>query len=126
MPNYYDPSKEPSPEEWLVLDESDRISQAEKYHKKNRIRLPSTNAHDILHVAIVNQISEREEAVTRAMARLQMQGLSRHDSIHALAWVLSQQIYEHQSTESSESDHVISAVYRSAVERINAKDWLAL
>ena len=52
MPNYYDPSKEPSPEEWLVLDESDRISQAEKYHKNNRISLPSTNAHAILHVAI--------------------------------------------------------------------------
>ena len=125
MPKFYDPMTKPVPQDWLELDEGDRISQAEKYHKKNRIRLPNTQAHALFHVIVENQIAEDQEAVVRAMQRLSDQGLDRHESLHAVAWVLSQHIYEQMTAAEVDQSRTINAEYISAIERLNLKDWLA-
>jgi len=123
MPNYYDPNVSPDPDSWLLLDEQDRISQAEKYHKKRGIRLPNTKAHATFHAIIENQIAEGEDSVVRAMERLKKQGLDRHDSIHAIAWVLSQHIFEQMKAETPDDKDVMNARYVAAVEGLTADDW---
>ncbi len=123
MPSYYDPNVSPDPESWLLLDEQDRISQAEKYHKKRGIRLPNTKVHATFHAIIENQIAEGEVAVIRAMDRLAKQGLHRHDSIHAIGWVMSQHIFEQMKAENPDDKDMMNARYIAAVERLSADDW---
>ena len=126
MPSYYDPNRSPDPREWLLLDEQSRISQAEKYHKKSGIRLPNTKAHATFHAIVENQIALGEEAVVRALERLKVQGLDRHDSIHAIAWVLSQHLHELMTKDTEDTKEVVNARYFAAVERLNAQDWRKL
>ena len=57
------------------------------------------------------------------MDRLKKQGLDRHDSIHAIAWILSQHLFEQMKTESPDTKDVVNARYIAAVERLNAEDW---
>ena len=123
MSNYYDPTVSPDRDLWLLLDEQERILQAEKYHKKRGIRLPNTTAHAAFHVIVENQIAEGDDSVVRAMDRLKKQGLDRHDSIHAIAWILSQHLFEQMKTESPDTKDVVNARYIAAVERLNAEDW---
>ena len=123
MPNYYDPNVNPDRELWLLLDEQDRISQAENYHKKRGIRLPNITVHATFHAIVENQIAEGEESVIRAMDRLRKQGLNRHDSIHAIAWVWSQHLFEQMKTDEPDTKDTVNARYVAAVERLNADDW---
>ena len=123
MSIYYDPTVSPDRDLWLLLDEQERILQAEKYHKKRGIRLPNTTAHAAFHVIVENQIAEGDDSVVRAMDRLKKQGLDRHDSIHAIAWVLSQHLFEQMKTESPDTKNIVNARYVAAVERLNAEDW---
>lgn len=126
MPTYYDPSEAPSPVEWLALDEQQRISQAENFHKKHGIRLPNTKVHAVFHVTVENQIAEQHGAVVRAMARLKSQGLNRHDCIHAIGWVLANHIHELSTAGNDDPPETTNARYSAAVERLQAKDWLSL
>lgn len=126
MPKYYDPDHAPDTIEWLQLDEGSRISQAEKYHKKNGIRLPNVTAHATCHVIVENQIAEGDEAVIRAMVRLERQGLTRHDCIHAVGWVLAQHVHEQMTTENPDIKSTVNARYHADVERLQADEWLAL
>ena len=116
-------SLSPDRDLWLLLDEQERILQAEKYHKKRGIRLPNTTAHAAFHVIVENQIAEGDDSVVRAMDRLKKQGLDGHDSIHAIAWVLSQHLFEQMKTESPGANDIVNVLYVAAVERLNAEDW---
>jgi hypothetical protein len=126
MPRFYDPNQSPDPEEWLQLDEQTRIAQAEKYHKKFGIRLPNTKAHATFHAIVENQIALNEEAVVRAVERLTQQGLNRHDTIHAIAWVLSQHLVDITKEDNEDSKEVVNARYFAEVERLSAEDWRKL
>ena len=124
MPSFYDPNISPDPTNWLLLEEQERINQAAKYHRKRGIRLPNTNAHATFHAIIENQIASNDEPIVRAMGRLRSQGLDRHDSIHALAWVLSQHLFEQMNANVPDGPEVMNSRYYAGVERLNAKDWL--
>ena len=126
MPTFYDPNIKPDPTDWLLLEEQERINQAAKYHKKRRIRLPNANAHAAFHAIIENQIATNDDPVVRAMDRLKAQGLDRHDCIHALAWVLSQHLFEQMKADVQDGPEVMNSRYYAGVERLNAKDWLDL
>jgi hypothetical protein len=58
------------------------------------------------------------------MERLAKQGLSRHDCIHAVGWVLAQHLYDMTTSESPERAEETNARYAAAVEKIDAKTWL--
>jgi hypothetical protein len=123
MPRFYDPNQSPDPEEWLQLDEQTRIAQAEKYHKKSGIRLPNAKAHATFHAIVENQIALNQAAVVRAVERLKRQKLTRHDSIHAIAWVLSQHLFDLMKVDNKDTKEDLNARYFAEVERLNAEDW---
>lgn len=119
--NRYDPDHTPNPEEWLALDEQVRIHLAEEYHRAKRIKLPKVTAHAIFHTIIENQIAGGLEPVVRAMARLSAEGLSRHESIHAIASVLAAHISDLFNAKADERRS--AAIYAAAVERLTARAW---
>jgi uncharacterized protein YoaH (UPF0181 family) len=121
----YDPEIQPNAEDWFALDEQERISLAERFHRRAKIDLPSVKAHAAFHAIVENQIALNLGPAVRAIPRLMKQGLSRHDAIHAVASVLTDQLYEQAKAESHDSAEVLQARYDAEVERLNAKEWLA-
>ena len=57
----YDLLEAPEPEEWLAIDEPERIRLALDYHRRARVRLPNEKLHAVLHVVIENQIALGDE-----------------------------------------------------------------
>jgi hypothetical protein len=121
MPNY-DPEQKPHASDWLALDEQARIDLAYQFHKKARIKMPSVKTHAAFHAVVENQIAESIEPVVRAMSRLQREGLSRHDALHAVATVMAEHLHEVMTTENGSS--IANESYFAAVERLTAQGWL--
>ena len=94
MPRY-DPLKAPDPEEWLDLDEQERIDLAQDYHRRARVKLPNAKLHATMHAIVENQIALGDETpARRVMQRLMNEGLDRHQAIHAVGSVLFEHIYD--------------------------------
>ena len=121
----YDPETQPNAEAWLELDEQDRITLAERYHRRAKIDLPNVKAHAVFHAIVENQVALGLECVVRAVPRLVKQGLSRHDAIHAIASVLADHLYEQANSKTEDTAEVVQARYDSAVERLTANEWHA-
>lgn len=121
----YDPDETPNPKLWLALDERRRINLVETFHKTGRNKLPNLAAHAAFHAIVENQIAEGLASVVRAMARLERQGMSRHDCIHAIAWVLSQHFFDVLHANEPDSPAAVQTRYEAAVERLDAAAWRA-
>jgi len=119
--NRYDPEYAPNPEQWLALDEQERIDLAEEHHRIANIKLPNLQAHAALHAIVESQIAQNLESVVRAMTRLTAGGLSRHEAIHAIASVLAEQIYELFDPAVNENNS--ASIYNAAIERLTARSW---
>ena len=118
----YDPLAAPAPEEWLSLDEGERIRLVDEYHRRARVRLPSRKAHAIFHVVIENQIAAGDEIPVRGtLARLMDEGLDRHEAIHAIGTALSEHIWNlwHQTEPKADPN----APYFAALDRLTAEEW---
>jgi hypothetical protein len=115
----YDPEVAPDPQEWLELDEQERIALAEAHHLAAHIELPNAKAHACFHAIVENQIAEEYQYVVRAMARLRSEGLSRHDALHAIGSVLAEQLHKAVSTHTEFS----APRYEAAVGRLTARIW---
>jgi DNA repair ATPase RecN len=119
--NRYDPEYAPNPEQWLALDEQERIDLAEEHHRIANIKLPNLQAHAALHAIVESQIAQNLESVVRAMTRLTAGGLSRHEAIHAIASVLAEHIYELSDPAVNENNS--ASIYNAAIERLTARSW---
>ena len=121
----YDPHVSPAPEEWLALDEQERIDLVEDYHRRARIRLPRAKAHAIIHAVIENQIALGDEIpVQRAVQRLMSEGLDRHEALHAAGSVLAGHMNDLLSRPKRKPGADPNAAYYAALERLTAEDWL--
>jgi hypothetical protein len=60
------------------------------------------------------------------MARLTAEGLTRHESVHAIASVVAEHVYDLSSGKADASDS--QAIYNATVERLTAKElaWLSV
>ena len=119
--NRYDPEYAPNPEQWLALDEQERIDLAEEHHRIANIKLPNLQAHAALHAIVESQIAQNLESVVRAMTRLTAGGLSRHEAIHAIASVLAEHIYELSDPAVNKNNS--ASIYNAAIKRLTARSW---
>ena len=118
----YDPLAAPAPEEWLSLEEGERIRLVDEYHRRARVRLPDGTAHAIFHAVIENQIAAGDEIPVRGtLARLMDEGLDRHEAIHAIGTALSEHIWNlwHQTEPKADPN----APYFAALDRLTAEEW---
>ena len=123
MMDRYDPEVAPVAEDWAALDEGERIVMVESYHRKARANIPKVarTLHASIHVVVENQLAENDEPVVRALARLMKEGLSRHDAVHAIGCVVSEEIYD--ALNLKDSPESLRARYYAAVERLTAATW---
>jgi hypothetical protein len=118
----YDPLEAPDPEEWLALDEQERIDLVLNYHRKARIRLPNAKVHAIVHAMVETQIALEDETPARRTAqRLMDEGLDRHEAIHAIGWILIE--FMSDLMDEPESRAEPNAPYFAALERLTVEDW---
>ena len=118
----YDPSIKPDSEEWLALDESERNALVADFHEGTDTDLDddAMALHAIIHVVVENQIAMGVAEVERTIERLIRQGLSRHESIHAVGAVLTEDIYNLLKGNLQEFS---MQRYRRKLEKLTAKRW---
>ncbi|WP_119395667.1 hypothetical protein [Salinibius halmophilus] len=83
----YNPDTAIGANAWLALDETQRIDLVEAYHRpiERGMDDDALKMHSLLHVIVENQLAEGLELIEQTVARLGRQGLSRHESVHAVA-----------------------------------------
>ena len=120
--NFYDPDISPRPTEWLGTDEGERIELVASYHRQRRIKLPNLQLHAVIHVVVENQLALGEGTVFGTLARLQGEGLDRHDALHAIGSVLVGDLYTLMQ-EGVGSTSEPYQQYLERLQRLSAKDW---
>lgn len=91
--DHYDVARPPPAEDWLAMDEGDRIDLVEEAHRRTRSPVGgSAHAHAAIHVAVENRLAAGDAAVVAAYDRLRAAGLERHTAVHALASVMTQHL----------------------------------
>ena len=122
MMKRYDPLEVPVSEEWLDINEAERVRFVEGYHRHARVRLPNAVVHAPLHVIVENQAALGDEIpVHRTLDRLMKDGIDRHEAIHAVASVLAEHMSDLARNPPSQSDP--NARYYAALERLTVKNW---
>jgi hypothetical protein len=121
----YDPNIDLDAEEWGNLDEAEQIERVRQYHRRAGIKLPNALAHATIHSVVESQIALGDEIpVRRTIDRLQTEGLSRHDAIHAVGLVLAEHMYDLiQSPSEQNPEHDPNERYWSSLEELTAENW---
>ena len=117
----YHPSKTPLAEDWLNLDEEIRIGLVKKFHELAGVEFENgaIDIHSIIHVLVENQLAMKVVPVPETIAKLTRQGLSRHEAIHAIGAVISENLFEMMK---NNQEHDIKK-YRKRLDKLTAKRW---
>jgi len=116
-----DPLYPPDPQTWLDLDESERLDLVNEYHESTEDEALSFPAHAAMHVIVENQLAENLSPVGAALQRLQVEGLDRHDAVHAIASVLAAHLHDIIQGHSPEADP--NEPYYQALEKLSIATW---
>jgi SEC-C motif-containing protein len=120
----YDPFTEPAPEQWLALDEQERIDLVLRYHRRAGIRPPRERLHAVVHVVVESQIADAELPVRRTAQRLMSEGLDRHEAVHAIGSVLAGHLNDLMREIDTKSDRDPNEDYFAELEALTAEGWL--
>ena len=117
----YQPSQNPNPEEWLALDEGERIYLVQEFHSTLAEELPENAAsmHATIHVVVENQLALQVQPVPATIEKLVRQGLDRHEAIHAVGAILAEDIFEILKNSKKPSLNR----YRRRLNKLTAKRW---
>jgi hypothetical protein len=122
----YDAAKAPEPEEWLELDEQERIDLVIEYHRRHHMPMGgNANLHGAAHVIVENQIALGDPpAVPEALARLMVEGLDRHDAVHAVGSVVMGIVFD-LIREKGKHTGDINTKYAEELATLTAVSWRA-
>lgn len=119
----YDPLIAPNPEEWLSLDEQERLILITDHHRNADVELPEEQLHAISHNIVENQAAMGDETPAQAaLERLVSEGLDRHDAVHAVGSLLANLM---QTLLSGSGDTAAAnQKYFDDLEQLTAAQWL--
>lgn len=119
--NYF-PDKSVNPEEWLALDEGERIALVRDFHEKHDDEMPedALSVHSAIHAIVENQLAMGVELIPETIAKLTGQGLDRHEAIHAIGAILSEDLF---AMLQGNGKKFSSKKYRKKLEKLTAKRW---
>jgi hypothetical protein len=120
----YDPNTSPEPTDWLQAHEDERIELVSTYHRRSKIELPNAQLHAVVHVVVENQIALGEDIVVSTLGRLQAEGLTRHDALHAIGSVLAENLYELMQDEAGATNEPYRR-YLNRLKQLTAENWRA-
>ncbi len=118
--NSYNPRKAPAPDAWLEMDEAQRLDLVVHHHRNDD--LPNLEIHAAIHTIVENQLAEDLTEVLDALDRLTRDGLDRHDAIHAIGFVLVEQIQE--VLQGGVFDKESEQAYFQGLKDLTAETWL--
>jgi uncharacterized protein YoaH (UPF0181 family) len=121
--NTYDADREPNPRAWLELEEATRIDLVVSYHRRHHPQTPRIRLHATFHAIVENQLAENEQVVVETLKRLQSEGLSRHDAIHAIGSVLAARVYHVLKTETPNAGEDPNEAYAAELRQLTADKW---
>ncbi len=118
----YDPDVSPDPDLWLVPDESEQEDVVMQYCMANETDLPDVYLHAHIHMAVETQVAMGDEIpVAETFRRLVADGLSRHEAIHAVGWVLSQHMHDAVQNPTEGADLVTQ--YYENLRKFTVAQW---
>ncbi len=116
----YDASRTPDPDEWLDADEAERLDQVASYHRVRGIDVPNMELHAQFHALVETGLASGDAAITDALHRLTGDGLDRHEAVHAIGYVIAEQMYKSaQRAPSKDPQGVLAAELR----KMSAARW---
>src|SRR5262249_48154813 len=90
------------------------------YHRRKKIQMPDQEVHAALHTLVENQIAMGDAFPAKAaLARLISEGLDRHEAVHALATVATDEIFNGLKNKKPSDP----AEYALKIERLTAESW---
>ena len=94
--NIYNPSIPPKADDWLELDEQYRLDLINNFVKnyEQEIEKEAMRIHSAIHMIVENQLALNVDLTAETYNRLKRQGLDRHQIIHAIGAVISEDIFE--------------------------------
>lgn len=120
----YNPLENPDPDQWVALDEDERILLIEEFHERERVNLPNVQAHASFHAVIENQLASGDPPqAADTLERLFGEGLDRHEAIHALGSVLSGVMYHAMKNPLQKIDS--TQAYIEGLKELTVEKWLA-
>ena len=119
----YEKGRQPSALDFAIeLDESERTQLVRRYHRRQRIRLPNETIHAVVHVIVENQVALRDEFPAKAvLLQLMKEGLDRHEAIHAIGSVLSEESFVVMSGQEAGED--LNTDYIEKLKSLTADSW---
>lgn len=119
---FYSPSTAPVSEEWLAIDDGERLELVRTFHEAedNDLDEKALTIHSTIQVIVENQLALKVELLPETLEKLTRQGLSRHESLHAIGAIISGDIMAILKGERTEFS---PKQYRRKLEKITAKRW---
>ena len=122
MTSSYDAMSSPDPEYWLDMSESDRMDAVLTYCEANEPDVPNIHSHAAIHTAVETQVAMGSEIPVEAtFLRLLGEGLSRHETIHAIGMALSEHL--HRLMKSSDPGDDPNIPYYNSLATLTARLW---
>ena len=119
----YDPAHAPDARRWLELDEDARMGLIVEYHKRAGIHVANDRLHAAMHLVVENQLAIHEKVVVDTAARLQGEGLDRHDTIHALGSVLIDRLVAVMRGAATTTKEELARSYLADLTALTAERW---
>ncbi|MDF1861061.1 MAG: DUF1841 family protein [Verrucomicrobiales bacterium] len=118
----YDPDSPLLPDEWNQLSDLDKESTVSIYVRLCESEVENPTLHASIHVIIENQIAMGDEIPVAEVAhRLMKEGLSRHDTIHAIGSVLGEAMF----SALKKGQEIDNEKYYADLGDLSAARWLA-
>jgi hypothetical protein len=92
----YNPNESVDSKNWLALDEAIRIELVHDFHSELDLELAveALNLHSTIHVLVENQLAMGVELIPETIAKIIRQGLNRHEAIHDIGAIISEDIFD--------------------------------
>ncbi|WP_159820025.1 hypothetical protein [Colwellia sp. 20A7] len=119
----YNPNKAVEPENWLALDEATRIELVHDFHigLDHELTEDALSVHSSIHVIVENQLAMEVDLIPETIAKLTRQGLNRHEAIHAIGAIITEDIF---NVMKGNTEEFSPKKYRRKLEKLTAKRWL--
>ncbi|MEM1347799.1 MAG: DUF1841 family protein [Myxococcota bacterium] len=116
----YTPNEPIDAEAWMALDDAKKIELITAFHEQETDHpLPENmDLHARIHCIVEDQVAA-DEGVRGELERLVVDGLSRHNALHALGNVA----LEHITAAQKEGRGLDDDAYRKGLAMIDAKTW---
>jgi hypothetical protein len=118
----YEANDQPHSATWLELDESERVDAVMDYHRRAKVVPENLKLHAMTHVVVENQVALGEATpVPATLNRLMLEGLDRHEAIHAIGSILMSIVFDVSQEPDVGGD--INARYSRELATLTAASW---